>query len=95
MVLIVTLEQKFRITISKILLYIGASSYSLYLTHSTLLFVGLKLLAAKYPEWTRVNVDSIMIALCLVSIFAAAACHELLEKPLIRLLKKPHRFFCD
>ena len=92
-IIVVTLESKFRYKIPNFLLYVAAASYSLYLTHSTILYVGIKMLNKRYHSLVQDNVDFMMLALCIISLVVGFLCHELIEKPLIQLFKKCARSF--
>jgi peptidoglycan/LPS O-acetylase OafA/YrhL len=68
----------------RLLVYLGAASYSIYLVHSTVIDLGLVSLRKIAPVLLVNHLGVTMAVLALISVGCGLICHELLEKPLIR-----------
>lgn len=68
----------------RLLVYLGAASYSIYLVHSTVIDLGLVSLGKIAPVLLVNHLGVTMAVLALISVGCGLICHELLEKPLIR-----------
>jgi exopolysaccharide production protein ExoZ len=66
--------------------YLGDASYTLYLTHP-LIIVGLRLIWMNYP----IPPDLIILCAIAASVLFAWRVHELIEKPLLAAMRKPHQ----
>lgn len=68
--------------------YLGKASYSIYLVHATFLFLGLKILASRFPDLVTNHIYAVMTTLGLLSVVVGIVTHETLEKFLNRMTRK-------
>ena len=87
LLLLVILDLHKRFKMPKLLVYLGAASYSIYLVHSTVMDLGLVVLQKAMPGLLATHLGPTMTVLALLSIFCGCLCHEILEKPLIRWIR--------
>ncbi|MGC6426484.1 MAG: acyltransferase family protein [Akkermansiaceae bacterium] len=85
---IVRLDLARTLEMPKILVYLGAASYSIYLVHSTVLDFGIIILGKLVPGAMASYLGLIMTILSAFSVICGVICHEFLEKPLIQYIRK-------
>jgi peptidoglycan/LPS O-acetylase OafA/YrhL len=71
----------------RLLVYLGAASYSIYLVHSTLLDFGLIILGKVAPSLLWNHLGPTMLVMAIGAVIGGVLCHEILEKPLIKWVR--------
>lgn len=71
----------------RVMVFLGAASYSIYLVHANVLDIGLKLISKTKPAWIEGSLGLIMAGLAVLSVVGGVACHLLVERPLLRWLR--------
>ena len=72
----------------RILVFLGAASYSIYLVHANVLDIGLKLVARIKPALIESSLIPIMMVLVVLSVVAGVLCHLFIERPLLGWIRE-------
>ncbi len=84
---LVSYDLRRRVRMPRLLVYLGAASYSIYLVHSTVIDLGLVVLRKVAPVLLLNHLGTTMTVLAGISVGCGLVCHEILEKPLIRWIR--------
>ena len=88
LVVLVLWDLRISITMPRILVFLGAASYSIYLVHANVLDIGLKLISKIKPSLIQSSLGLIMVALAILAVIGGVVCHLLIERPLLSWLRE-------
>lgn len=88
MTFLVIIDIRRKLNLPRLIVYLGAASYSIYLVHSTFLDIGIIYLAKKMPDIMAEHLFLAMMVLSVVSVVVGIFCHELCEKPLTIIVRR-------